>query len=270
MISNARNHTLMIGDTEIEYITFGIGKKNLVIIPGVGDGLKNVKGLAVPMALQYKAYARDYSVYIFSRKNHLKEGCTTQDMAFDLKVAMEILGIKKADMMGISQGGMVAQHFALKYPDKVGRLVLAVTLSRCTDYLKESVGRWLELAEQNDFRELLRDHTYRMYTEDFVEKNKWLLPAVSSFGKPESFEKFIIMAKACLQHDCHEKLADIKVPVLAIGGELDIVVGAQATIDIAEQIPNCELCMIPDYGHAVYMQSKEFHQRVMQFLTKEV
>ncbi|MGN0250788.1 MAG: alpha/beta fold hydrolase [Oliverpabstia sp.] len=68
-------------------------------------------------------YANDYKVFIFSRKNDLEEGYSTRDMARDQAEAMKMLGIKSANILGISQGGMIAQYLAIDYPDLV---VLAV------------------------------------------------------------------------------------------------------------------------------------------------
>lgn len=266
MISNAKNESLLLGSTTMDYVTFGNGKKNLVIVPGLGDGLKNVKGMAVPLSVLYKTYAKEYSVYIFSRKNQLKEGCQTKDMAFDLMVAMEILGIQKADMIGISQGGMIAQHFALSYPERLGKLVLTVTSSRPNTCLEEVISGWMQMAQRGEYENLIFDQYYRMYTKAFIEKNKWLLPAVSHFGKPESFERYIIMAKACLQHDCYKSLDQIKLPVMIVGAEQDNVLGVQASIEIAEKIPDAKLQIYPDYGHGIYMQSRQFHEDVLCWL----
>ena len=54
MFYNARNCNIKIGDTDMDYISFGNGNKSLVIIPGLGDALKTVKGSAVTFALMYK------------------------------------------------------------------------------------------------------------------------------------------------------------------------------------------------------------------------
>ena len=60
-------------ETEMDDIRFGIGKRTLVILPGLGDGLRTVKGTAVPMAFAYREFCKDFSVYAFSRKNQLPE-----------------------------------------------------------------------------------------------------------------------------------------------------------------------------------------------------
>ena len=78
---NAKNGTLQIGGTTMDYICFGTGEKILVMLPGLGDGLRSMKGTALPMALMYRSFARDFKVYVFSRKNVLPKGYTTRDMA---------------------------------------------------------------------------------------------------------------------------------------------------------------------------------------------
>ena len=50
-----------------DYIRFGTGPKALVILPGLGDGLKTVRGAALPMAWMYRMFAKDFTVYMFSR-----------------------------------------------------------------------------------------------------------------------------------------------------------------------------------------------------------
>mgnify|MGYP002512586036 CR=1 FL=1 len=63
MFYNAKNHTVTIDGDTTDFISFGKGKKNLVIIPGVGDGLKTAKGLAIPFAIMYRLFAKDFTVY---------------------------------------------------------------------------------------------------------------------------------------------------------------------------------------------------------------
>ena len=68
MFYNAKNGSIKIENTEIDYIVFGNGTKPLIMIPGLGEGLKTVKGTAIPFAMMYKAVAKEYKVYCFSRR----------------------------------------------------------------------------------------------------------------------------------------------------------------------------------------------------------
>ena len=101
MFWNAKEGRVSIDDTDMDYISFGKGSDVFIILPGLGDGLTTVKGMAIPMAILYRMYVHDYKVYVFSRRNHLKEGYSTRDMAKDQATAMKILGITKASVLGI-------------------------------------------------------------------------------------------------------------------------------------------------------------------------
>jgi len=104
MFSNPQNCEINIDNTTVNYLTFGNGSKNLVVIPGIGDGLGLVKGMAVQFAKDYNAFGEDYKAYAFCRRTDIPKGFTTENMANDLIRNMNDLGIDKADVIGISQG----------------------------------------------------------------------------------------------------------------------------------------------------------------------
>ena len=170
MFWNAKNGIVRIGDGTMDYVSFGTGSDSLILIPGLGDGLHTVKGMALPMSAAFRIYARKYRVYIFSRKNQLQKGCTTKEMANDLAAAMRALNIRKADCLGISQGGMIAQYLAIDYPDLISGLVLAVTASRPNEQMKNVVGNWIELALKGNYRDLMIDTAEKTYSEPYLQK----------------------------------------------------------------------------------------------------
>lgn len=270
MFSGAKNGRIPLAGTTMDYVSFGNGKRALVLIPGLGDGLKTVRGMALPVSVMYRDFASEYRVYVFSRKNQMEPGCSTENMAADVKAAMDVLGIEKADMVGVSLGGMIAQQFAADYPETIGKLVLAVTASRANEHLGRTIPRWIGMAEQGAYRELMTDTVRSMYSDEYLRKNRWMLPIIGRFGKPASYARFIAMAQACIRHDCHERLRLIKADTLVIGGEKDQVVGGQASHELAEGIPGSRLVMYPQYGHAVYEEAKDFNQTILDFLTRQI
>lgn len=74
MFYGARCCKAVLDNDTMNYIMFGKGTKPLVILPGLGDGLSPVHGQlqAVIFAINYKKFAEQFKVYIFSRKNSLK------------------------------------------------------------------------------------------------------------------------------------------------------------------------------------------------------
>ena len=73
----------------------------------------------------------------------------------EAKDAMEALGMKNAAVMGVSQGGMIAQVLAVRHPELVGKLVIAVSAPRINDTIRECVGAWISFAEAGDHKGLM-------------------------------------------------------------------------------------------------------------------
>lgn len=252
------------GDTD--YVRFGSGERVLIMLPGLGDGLQTVKGTALPMALMYRKLAKDFTIYMFSRKNDLPEGHTTRDMAYDLAEAMEALGIEKASVLGVSMGGMIAQHLAIDHPEKIEKLILLVTAPRPNPLLTESVGEWLAQAKQGDHTALMESNVRRIYSESYYRKNKWLIPIMGKLTKPRSYCRFFVQAQACLTHDAWEDLPKISAPTFVIGGEQDRCLGGDASRELAARIPGAKLHMYPQWGHGLYEEAKDFIGLVLSFL----
>ena len=266
MFTDAKNGIVQLQDDTMHYIRFGRGSRVLILLPGLGDGLTTVRGTALPMSIMYRAYSRDFTVYMFSRRNHLPAGYSTRDMARDVAEAMDVLGIAKADLMGVSMGGMIAQHIAAGFPERIGKLVLVVTSSRPNPTLTESVSEWVSCARRGDHAALMDSNVRRMYSDAYYRKNRWLVPVMGRLTRPRSYERFFLQADACLRHDAHDLLAAIAAPTLVIGGEQDLSLGAEPSREIAAAIPGARLKMYAEWGHALYEEAKDFHQVVLEFL----
>ena len=266
MLKGIKNGTLHLQEDTLHDIRFGRGKKALVMLPGLGDGLTTVKGTALPMALMYRQFSRDYTVYMFSRRNHLPEAYSTREMARDLCSALDALGIDQIDLIGVSMGGMIAQHFAADYPKRLGRLVLVVTSARPNPILTESIGEWVSLARRGDHTAFMDSNVRRMYSKDYYRKNRWLIPIMGKLTKPKSYDRFFIQAQACLSHDAFDRLPQITAPTLVIGGEQDRALGSDASREIAARIPGAVLKMYPEWGHGLYEEAKDFNRVVLDFL----
>lgn len=205
--------------------------------------------------------------FSFSRKNKLSDGYSTRDMAADIAKSMELLDIPKADILGVSQGGMISQFLAIDFPDKVNKLVLAVTCSKPNDNVENTVGSWIKMAESGDVKSIFRDMIDKIYSERYQKRNRLFLPFMD-IGKPKDLGRFIIMAKACITHNSYCELEKIKCPTLIIGGKCDKIVTGRASEEIAEKISDSEIFMYGDLGHGAYEEAKDFNSRVLNFLNK--
>ena len=258
----------MITGGELDYICFGSGSRIFVMLPGLGDSLRSFKGTALAMAALYREFTKDFTVYAFSRVSGMPAGYSIRDMARDQAEAMEQLGIEKANVLGVSMGGMIAQHLAIDYPEKVNKLILAVTAARANPILTESIEEWIALAQKGDHGAFMESNMRRIYSQEYYRKNKWMIPAIGKLTKPKSYDRFYIQADACLRHNAYDCLEKIKAPTLVVGGEKDLALGGEASREIASRIPNAQLRMYSQWGHGLYDEEKGFNQLVKEFMLK--
>jgi len=252
----------------MDYVRFGSGEKALIILPGLGDGLRSVKGTALLMALTYRTFAKHRTVYMFSRKAPLPPDASTRSMARDLKEAVAALNIPRADILGVSMGGMIAQHFAADFPQLVDRLILVATCASATPELAACVDEWVALAKMGDHAALMDSNLRRIYSSAYYRRNKWLVPFAGALTKPRSYRCFLQQAAACLSHNAEDQLSRICAETLVIGGEKDLVTGANASHLLAAAIPSAQLHMYERWGHGLYDEARDFTDVVLQFLLK--
>lgn len=262
MFWNAKEQVLNIQDTQMNCITFGNGEKSLIMIQGLNT--QSIKGASRSLAYMYRIFARNYKVYLFDRRENIGENITVRELAADIAMAMDFLGIQSADVFGVSQGGMIAQYLAIDRPDLVNKLVLAVTLSKSNETIETAISEWIRLTEQNDIKNLVKDMTERMYTDSYVRKYKLFMPLLTILQKPKDVPRFITLAKACLTCNSYDELEKIQCPVFVIGGLQDKVTSGEASIEIAEKL-GCKYFIYDDLGHAAYEEAKDFNQRVYDF-----
>lgn len=265
MFYNLVEDKVNIGDMSLDYISFGKGNKNLIIIQGLN--VRDVKGSGASIASMYKMFAKDYRVYMFDRRPVVDSAITIWDIAADIYKAMKELKIERADLFGVSQGGMISLAMAISFPECINKMVLGVTASRPNETINRVVGSWVKSAEHKDHITINRDTFMLMYTDKYLKKYKMLLPIFVKLIKPKDFKRFEMLASSILTFDCYDRLDEIKCPVLVLGGALDKITTCEASIEIAEKM-GCELFIYDEYGHAAYDEAKDFTGRVYNFLMK--
>ena len=266
MLWHAKNGEVELGGTRMSYVSFGQGSRPLVLLPGLSDGLTTVRGKALLLARPYALFFQAYTVYIFSRKNEMPKDYSIRQMAGDQARALAVLGIGKACVMGVSQGGMIAQCLAADKPEAVDRLVLAVTAPCVNERIESCIKKWIHLAEQGKHKELMIDTAEKSYSPERLKKYKKFGPIMGVIGKPGSYDRFLINARAILSFDAVEDLHKISCPTLIIGGEKDQTVGIQASYALHEGIGGSDLHVYAGLGHAAYEEAPDFYQRVFRFL----
>ena len=263
---SAKNATLSMNGKTMDYVTFGTGNQPLVIIPGLGDGLETVKGKAQLFSLSYRLLAKHYKIYVFSRINELRQGYTTRDMAADVAEAMETLNLDTAYVMGISQGGMIAQWLAVDFPERVQRLILAVTTAKPSQLARERIERWQKLSQSGNFKHLMLDIAQHSYTQKSYQKWRFLYNIMGRLGRIKDEKRIVIQSQSCLEHNSLGVLKYIHCPTLILGALEDDVIGVKGSKELEKAISGCQLLILKHSGHALYEENKVFQEAICGFL----
>ncbi len=258
-----------VGSSGMYYVSFGDGEKKVILIPGLSDGFATVKGKARMLVGPYKPFLGAHTVYMFSRRNDIPEGFSIEDMAEDQAAAMKELGIESAYIVGVSQGGMIAQFLAAKHPELVKKLVLAVTAPCVNDIINDTVNGWIKMAEADDHKQLMIDTAEKSYSPGYLKKYRKFYPFLGMLAKPDdNYRRFFINAKAILGFDARGILNDIQCPTLIVGGSDDKTTGTQALYDLHERIAGSELYVYDGLGHATYEEAPDFNERIFAFIDR--
>ena len=245
----------------------GHGPRILVVFQGLVLSNEPPTGLSARMMLSnYTFLQEEYTVYLLTRKVGLPDGYSMQDMADDYAVMIEEEFGGPVDVLGISTGGAIAQHFAADHAGLVRRLVLhgsAYTLNETAKEVQMRVGR---LAGQGKWRKasaVLMD--FALGPNRFGGVIATIASLMLATTAPDDASDLVVTIEAEDKHDFRNRLGEIQAPTLVIAGARDPFYTEESLRVTARGIPNAQLVLYPDKGHAP--SGKQFRQDVLAFLT---
>lgn len=259
-----------VGSAQMCYARFGSGPKPAVILPGLSDGLVTVRGKARLLARPYRAYFRDFTIYMFSRKEPLPEDYSIRAMAADQAEALRHLSIDRACVLGVSEGGMIAQYLAADFPELVEKLALAVTAPYANEIAQRFVKCRIKEARRGDHKAIMIGSAESAYSEKKLRSYRALYPILGLIGKPKDYRRFLSNANAILRFDARDALGQIRCPTLILGGEEDKTVGPEGAKALHALIEGSVLHMYPGLGHAAYEEAPDFNARVFGFFGEKL
>lgn len=251
----------------IPYVRFGEGENTILIFSG-GPGNFLPSGLTLRVFNEFKHLSKNYMIYMMSRKTGLPEGYTTRDMSEDYAtVIRDEFDGGPLDVMGVSYGGLIAQHLAADHPELIRRLVIAMAAYQLCDEGKKVDMRFAELLSEGKRRAAFR--SLSPVIDGGGIKNRFFKFFMGLLGplmlsKPANPTDLLVEAKAEIMHDSKNRLAEIKVPTLVIGGDSDYYFPVELYRETAAGIPNAKLVLYEGKGHMIF--GEKFNQDVLAFL----
>lgn len=233
------------------YVRIGTGPTPLVVLPGLSLTHATPRGLTVAAyGRGFRHLAEDHTLYVVQRPHGLSSGATTRDIAAEYGPVLD-QELGRFRLMGLSTGGLIAQHLALDHPTSVDGLALVVAGARMAPSGLDICTRWRALAEAGRWRELHGDLA-AIAVDGPV--SRWLARRLLSLSGAPSVEEaadFRITVAAVLAHDTRRRLAELRTPTLVLGGALDPFFPEAMLRATAAAIPRAALRVFPRNGHGV-------------------
>ena len=255
---------LDISGIQIHYKIQGEGEPNIILLHGFGASIFSWREVMAPLGQYGTVMAYDRPAFGLTERpeaGEWEEGRNpySPEMQPEILIQlMDALEIERAVLVGNSAGGTVAVQTALQYPNRVLGLVLVDAAiysggSPLPEWMRplldtpqgQRLGLLLTRSIQTRGEQLLNLawHAPTMITESVRD----------GYRKPLSVEGWDRalweLTKSSHSMSLRERLPELSLPVLVITGDDDRIVPTEESVQLAKDIPNAELVILPACGH---------------------
>ncbi|MCC7370128.1 MAG: alpha/beta hydrolase [Chloroflexi bacterium] len=266
---------IQVRDLTMYYEQAGSGPR-LLYISGTGGDLRRKPSIFErPVAAEFEILTFDQRG--LGQTSKPEADYTMADYGTDAAALLDAAGWDRCHVMGVSFGGMVAQEMAIRYPERVDRLVLACTSTggaggasyplhkHLNDTPRERVERQLALADTR------RDAAWRAANPDeyatLVEQGlAGASVGADEPGRADGYRRQLMARKGL---DTFERLAGVTAKTFICGGKYDGIAPISNQEALLRQLPNARLELF-EGGHAFLQEDARAFERVIAFLKGEL
>jgi len=245
---------------------------------GAGDPLLLIMGLGWASALWHRSrpvLSASYRTIVLDNRGVGRSDVPPGPypialMAADAAAVLDAAGVRRADVFGVSMGGMIAQEFALAYPERVRSLILGCTAAGGPNAVRAE-QEVIDLLTRrgmspDEYVEAVNPYIYDQGTararveEDMVLRKQW-------WPNPAGH---LAQLQGIMAWEAYSRLEQITAPTLVIHGESDRLVPPANGKLVAGRIPNAKLLLIPRASHIFVTDQPDIaHRAVLDFLSQQ-
>jgi pimeloyl-ACP methyl ester carboxylesterase len=257
-----RGRRVQVNQMQMYYEVSGRGEP-LIVLHGAYMNIPSMGAIVSKLAKTHKVYAVELQGH--GRTTDIDRAITYPNLADDVAVFMDAVGLKKADIFGYSMGAAVGLQVAIRHPARVNKLVAAS--------VAYNADGW-----QPEFKAFLPKMTVEMFLEmPFAKEYRKL--AANPDGFPALVKKLIALEHEPMAWDKDVKA--LKAPVLIISGDADVatlehsvamfrLLGGGGMGDMGKPLPASRIAVLPATSHtAVITQATLLHALIEPFLKGE-
>ena len=257
-----------INGVELAYELRGSGTP-IVMIHGAQGDQSMFTGIAASFAGEYRVLTFDQRGSGLSEKPDMPYSMAM--FADDTAALMDHVGIAKAHIIGVSMGGMIAQEFAIRHPQKVISLVLGCTTPGGPNAVALTGG---PLASAYSTQPMSAEERGKALAEAAFSKGYLAThPEIitnmieSRRQRPIDNTGFTHRMKAAREHDTYDRLGQIRCPTLVITGKDDALISWENSRILKEKIAGSEFVLLEPAGHCFWMEKpQDSHDAIAKFI----
>jgi pimeloyl-ACP methyl ester carboxylesterase len=243
----AAGHYASLNGIRVYYETYGKGPTLVLLHGGAGSGAQFEHQIPY-LEKHFRLVVPDARAQ--GRTTDGAGPLTYHAMAEDVRALLDHLHVKKADMLGWSDGGDVALDLAMHHPDRVGKIITFGANYRA-DGLNSPDVAWNRTATADDFGPDMRKF-YDSVAPDTAHYEIAMNKVIALWREEPNWNE--------------ADLGRIRSRTLIVAGDHDVV-RPDHTESLAKAIPNATLWIVPDASHSMLQEKPEVvNPRVLAFL----
>lgn len=247
-----------INGVELEYEVQGAGPP-LVLIHGAQGDRSMFSAIAPLFAVHCCVLTFDQRGSGQSEKPDMEYSIAM--LADDTAALMGHVGFASAHIIGVSMGGMIAQEFALRHPQKTRALVLGCTTPGGPQVVPLSGGALARAysTQPMSAEERGRALAEACFTKGYIDTHPEVIPAMIEARRQRPIDPVALghRMKAAQAHDTYDRLPQITTPTLVITGKDDVLISWENSRILAERIPGARYVLLEPAGHIFWVEQKE-------------
>ncbi len=199
----------------------------------------------------------------------LPDGYTIGHMAQDVIGILDELGIARAHFMGHALGGLVGLEIALQKPDLLDRLILVNAWAKADSHTKRCFAMRKHLLLSVGAEAYVQAQPIFLYPSAWLSQNPERIAREEQHGLAhfQGVDTLLKRLGALLTFDVSARLNDVTMPTLVMAARDDVLVPWIASQALADGLPNAELWLVPEGGHAFTItEDAAFNDKMLAFL----
>lgn len=238
---------IRVRDIEVAYEDEGTGTP-VVLVHGLGNSLRLWEAVAPTLCRLHRVIR--YDVRGFGASDKPPGPYSLAEFAADLAGLLDALSIERAHVMGLSMGGVIAQRFALDFPQRALSLVLVSTSSEVGEKARAAWLRLADVIESRGFDARSADAS-RAFSPEFVTRNPDVVAEAGRANAANDPRAYAAAARASGDYHWTEDLVGISCPVLIVQGLADRLTPPGGAVKMHRVLPKSRLLMLDGVGHNV-------------------